>query len=93
MRPQVFAASLDLLMKKMMPCEPHFVRCIKPNKQNAPKMWEVTYVTEQLKYTGMLETIRIRREGIRGLCLVLTLSALLRFMPPRTRTRSVQCPF
>ena len=59
----VFVASLDLLMKKMMPCEPHFVRCIKPNKENAPKLWEDTYVAEQLKYTGMLETIRIRREG------------------------------
>jgi hypothetical protein len=44
-------------------CDPHFVRCIKPNRANSPAVWEEEYVLAQLKYTGMLETIRIRKEG------------------------------
>ena len=58
-----FGVSLAMLMAKMQPCQPHFVRCIKPNRQSVPCVWDGRYVTAQLKYTGVLETIRIRREG------------------------------
>ncbi|EDQ88897.1 uncharacterized protein MONBRDRAFT_8842, partial [Monosiga brevicollis MX1] len=58
-----FTSSLAALMFKMNTCLPHFVRCIKPNGAQKPKCYEDQVVVEQLRYTGMLETIRIRREG------------------------------
>jgi myosin-3 len=39
------------------------VRCIKPNQQQVPFEIDAHHVTNQLRYTGVLETIRIRREG------------------------------
>lgn len=42
---------------------PQFVRCIKPNDVRAPKCFESIKVVKQLRYTGVLETIRIRQHG------------------------------
>lgn len=58
-----FKTSLSLLIQKMNVCQPHFVRCLKPNAQQQPDRYESSYVLKQLAYTGMLETTRIRREG------------------------------
>ncbi|XP_065836226.1 myosin-IIIb-like [Oscarella lobularis] len=58
-----FKSSLEVLMEKMNAASPHFVRCIKPNKQKRANLFEDHYVTAQLNYCGMLETTRIRREG------------------------------
>ncbi|XP_062516567.1 myosin-IIIb-like [Corticium candelabrum] len=58
-----FKSSLEVLMEKMNAARPHFIRCIKPNKAKASNCFEDDYVEAQLRYTGMLETIRIRREG------------------------------
>ena len=43
--------------------EPHFIRCLKPNMVKQPGNFDNPLVTKQLKYTGMLETTRIRKEG------------------------------
>lgn len=40
-----------------------FYRCIRPNEQKLPDDFEPDKVTIQLRYTGVLETTRIRREG------------------------------
>lgn len=42
---------------------PQFVRCIKPNDIKASKCFEANKVIKQLRYTGVLETIRIRQHG------------------------------
>ncbi|XP_061169935.1 myosin-IIIb-like isoform X3 [Saccostrea echinata] len=58
-----FRYSLMDLLAKMVAGSPHFVRCIRPNEQKLPDDFEPDKVTVQLRYTGVLETTRIRREG------------------------------
>jgi myosin-3 len=59
-----FKASLVSLMDDLNKAEPHLIRCIKPNQAKS-KDWDIDseYSTRQLRYTGMLDTTRIRREG------------------------------
>ncbi|XP_075422006.1 unconventional myosin-XV isoform X2 [Ascaphus truei] len=58
-----FQQSLLELVEKMERCNPFFVRCIKPNSKKEPSLFEPDIVTCQLKYSGILETIRIRKDG------------------------------
>lgn len=58
-----FKHSLAVLMEKMFAASPHFVRCIKPNNSKLPDQLDSKLVMDQLRYNGLLETIRIRREG------------------------------
>nr|CAD7393755.1 unnamed protein product [Timema cristinae] len=58
-----FHDSLQQLLDSMTKCNPWFVRCIKPNSEKAPMKFDMPIVLEQLRYTGMLETIRIRKMG------------------------------
>uniref|UniRef100_W5LJ84 Uncharacterized protein n=1 Tax=Astyanax mexicanus TaxID=7994 RepID=W5LJ84_ASTMX len=58
-----FKHSLAVLMEKMFAASPHFVRCIKPNSSKQPDQLDSKLVMDQLRYNGLLETIRIRREG------------------------------
>lgn len=43
--------------------EPHFIRCIKPNDNRRPGYVDRTKMAQQLRYTGVLETVRIRKQG------------------------------
>ncbi|XP_029945692.1 LOW QUALITY PROTEIN: unconventional myosin-XV [Salarias fasciatus] len=58
-----FQQSLLELVEKMERCNPFFVRCIKPNNMKQPGVFEDELVSDQLRHSGVLETIRIRREG------------------------------
>ncbi|XP_061071712.1 myosin-IIIb isoform X2 [Conger conger] len=58
-----FRHSLAVLMEKMFAANPHFVRCIKPNGNKQPDQVDSKIVMDQLRYNGLLETIRIRRDG------------------------------
>ncbi|XP_029767132.1 unconventional myosin-XV [Terrapene carolina triunguis] len=58
-----FQQSLLDLVEKMERCNPFFVRCLKPNNKKEPAVFEADIVSSQLRYSGILETIRIRKEG------------------------------
>lgn len=55
--------SLMDLLSKMVVGQPHFVRCIKPNNERQARKYDKEKVLLQLRYTGILETARIRRLG------------------------------
>lgn len=58
-----FKNSLHSLMSTLSTSNPFFVRCIKPNVQKMPDQFEQAVVLNQLRYSGMLETVKIRRAG------------------------------
>ncbi|KAK8720309.1 hypothetical protein OTU49_013424, partial [Cherax quadricarinatus] len=58
-----FRYSLMDLLQKMVNGTPHFVRCIKPNDIKAPSTFDKTKVQQQLRYAGVMETVRIRQHG------------------------------
>lgn len=58
-----FKKSLDCLMKALSSCQPFFIRCIKPNELKKPTQFNRELCCKQLRYSGMMETIRIRRAG------------------------------
>ena len=58
-----FRTSLQMLVMDLECTQPHYVRCIKPNTQKAYSIFDSGEVLRQLRYSGMMETIRIRREG------------------------------
>ena len=55
--------SLMDLLSKMVVGQPHFIRCIKPNNERQARKYDKEKVVLQLRYTGILETARIRRLG------------------------------
>ncbi|ETW59707.1 hypothetical protein PFMC_04516 [Plasmodium falciparum CAMP/Malaysia] len=58
-----FKEQLNLLMTRIKETEPHFIRCIKPNAQNVPDVFDRISVNEQLKYGGVLQAIKVSRAG------------------------------
>ncbi|KAM4730791.1 myosin-IIIb isoform 1-T1 [Anableps anableps] len=58
-----FRYSLMDLLSKMVMGQPHFVRCIKPNDARQALCFCKERVMVQLRYTGILETVNIRRQG------------------------------
>ncbi|XP_041077515.1 unconventional myosin-XV-like [Polyodon spathula] len=58
-----FQQSLSELTARLERCKTSFVRCLKPNHKKLPGIFDVDYVTLQLRHAGILETIHIRKEG------------------------------
>ncbi|XP_018395060.1 PREDICTED: unconventional myosin-IXa-like [Cyphomyrmex costatus] len=58
-----FQQSLHSLMDTLNQANPFFIRCIKSNANKIPNEFDEETVQRQLRYTGMLETVRIRQAG------------------------------
>ncbi|CAJ1080563.1 unconventional myosin-XV [Xyrichtys novacula] len=58
-----FLQSLAELTTRLERCKTTFIRCLKPNYIKLPGVFDVDYMSAQLRHAGMLETIHIRKEG------------------------------
>lgn len=58
-----FKEQLNKLNKQLLQTEPHYIRCVKPNEEKRAGIFTSQMVLNQLLYSGVLETVRIRRQG------------------------------
>ncbi|XP_054715568.1 unconventional myosin-Id-like [Uloborus diversus] len=59
----LFKNSMVALVKNLGTKEPYYVRCIKPNDQKSPALFDEDLVQHQVSYLGLLENVRVRRAG------------------------------
>nr|XP_055072708.1 unconventional myosin-IXb isoform X4 [Misgurnus anguillicaudatus] len=58
-----FQTSLSKLLETLGKAEPFFIRCLRSNAEKKEMCFDEALILQQLRYTGMLETVRIRRSG------------------------------
>ncbi|CAA0840346.1 Myosin-2 [Striga hermonthica] len=58
-----FKAQLFELVQHLERTKPHFIHCIKPNRKQTPGLFEKDLTLEQLRYSWILEAVRIWRYG------------------------------
>lgn len=59
----LFKNSIVALVENLASKEPYYVRCIKPNDQKSPTLFDVERCRHQVSYLGLLENVRVRRAG------------------------------
>nr|FAA04055.1 TPA: myosin XI subclass 2 isoform 1 [Chara braunii] len=58
-----FKLQLATLMETLKLAAPHYIRCVKPNMQLKPQIFENKNVLQQLRCSGVLEAVRISCAG------------------------------
>ncbi|KAH8098029.1 hypothetical protein JL720_951 [Aureococcus anophagefferens] len=59
-----FRTQLEELVAILATTSPHYIKCIKPNSSKQPGAYSEQLVVKQLRCSGALEVVRIRREGL-----------------------------
>ena len=77
-----FKEQLSGLMEKIYSTVPHYIRCLKPNDENIPDSFNRLRITEQLRYGGVLEAVRVARSGFPVRLSHLDFFARYRFLAP-----------
>ena len=94
-----FSQQLQLLMTTLNACQPHFIRCIKPNLLKKSERFDSRLVLTQMSYAGLFEAIKVRKSGFsyrkayaeflreyRILCHITDLNAMAALKTDRDRT-------
>uniref|UniRef100_A0A7S3PQ95 Myosin motor domain-containing protein n=1 Tax=Aplanochytrium stocchinoi TaxID=215587 RepID=A0A7S3PQ95_9STRA len=58
-----FVKDMQHLIDNLSKCEPHYIRCIKPNDNKRPGQFDDARVQHQVRYLGLMENVRVRRAG------------------------------
>jgi myosin heavy subunit len=58
-----FMKDMSKLKLELEKCVCHYIRCLKPNEAKKANLFVSSFVMQQIRYLGILDTIRIRREG------------------------------
>ncbi|GBG32611.1 Myosin-11 [Hondaea fermentalgiana] len=58
-----FRKQLDQLMSILRATQTHYIRCVKPNDEKLPRTFNPSLSLEQLRYSGVFEAVRIRKQG------------------------------
>ena len=58
-----FKKDMDHLVAQLSACHCHFIRCIKPNEFKKPDFWNAHLSLMQIRYMGMLDSLKIRKES------------------------------
>ena len=58
-----FRSDMDNLAKALGECVRHYIRCLKPNEEKKKNYFVQWFSLVQIKYMGVLDTIRIIQEG------------------------------
>ncbi|CAH2281774.1 unconventional myosin-Ig [Pelobates cultripes] len=59
----LFKNSMIALVENLACKEPYYVRCVKPNEQKSPVLFDDQRCRHQVEYLGLLENVRVRRAG------------------------------
>ena len=57
-------AQCDALVRKLMDCTPHYVRCLKPNDAKQARVVDAARAAHQAQYLGLLENIKVTCDGV-----------------------------
>ena len=58
-----FRSQMTMLMEELSQSDCHFIRCLKPNELKIKEHVVSSYTLLQIKYLGILESIKVRKEG------------------------------
>merc|ERR1712130_956075 len=58
-----FRKQLSELYSSLTAANPQYIRCIKPNGQKKPDIFDTAMSLRQMKYAGLFEAVRIRKSG------------------------------
>lgn len=58
-----FVSQMQQLYGALSKCSPQYIRCVKPNSEKKPHLFDTAMSLRQMKYAGLFEAIRIRKSG------------------------------